>query len=292
MALLRSLVLVSLLFNSSFAAVSKAIAFYNDNTCSTPLSMQVTNSSSSCTPQPCTRIEFGANTYYYYNTTCMDIDTDTHSYITAAFSGSRHIVMDQFRQPNCSNETYTHTHALQDLAHCVPYAISSVSLAQNASTIATIIDNESINVQFFPAANCSIQPGSVALPDKTQVASHKCYQASKFYISTNTSSHSSSSIHDEVTYSSSSGTSVAPHSTTDSVRNANSVTFVAVIVAAVLIFGAMGVVAWKWRSTKRTLQLARNTENDSVAMLEDDMVFLSKPVSGRTFLPSSTTNGF
>ncbi|KAG2787792.1 hypothetical protein JG687_00011601 [Phytophthora cactorum] len=289
MALLRSLVLVSLLFNSSFAAVSKAIAFYNDNTCSTPLSMQVTNSSSSCTPQPCTRIEFGANTYYYYNTTCMDIDTDTHSYITAAFSGSRHIVMDQFRQPNCSNETYTHTHALQDLAHCVPYAISSVSLAQNASTIATIIDNESINVQFFPAANCSIQPGSVALPDKTQVASHKCYQASKFYISTNTSSHSSSSIHDEVTYSSSSGTSVAPHSTTDSVRNANSVTFVAVIVAAVLIFGAMGVVAWKWRSTKRTLQLARNTENDSVAMLEDDMVFLSKPVSGRTFLPSSST---
>ncbi|KAG3005883.1 hypothetical protein PC120_g17709 [Phytophthora cactorum] len=251
--------------------------------------MQVTNSSSSCTPQPCTRIEFGANTYYYYNTTCMDIDTDTHSYITAAFSGSRHIVMDQFRQPNCSNETYTHTHALQDLAHCVPYAISSVSLAQNASTIATIIDNESINVQFFPAANCSIQPGSVALPDKTQVASHKCYQASKFYISTNTSSHSSSSIHDEVTYSSSSGTSVAPHSTTDSVRNANSVTFVAVIVAAVLIFGAMGVVAWKWRSTKRTLQLARNTENDSVAMLEDDMVFLSKPVSGRTFLPSSST---
>ncbi|ETI31596.1 TKL protein kinase [Phytophthora nicotianae CJ01A1] len=282
MALLRSLVLVSLLFNSSFAAVSKAIAFYKDNLCSSPLSMQVTNSSATCTPQPCTHIEFGAN-MYYYNTTCMDIDTDTHTYITVAFSGTRHIVIDQFRQPNCSSETYTQTHALQDLAHCVPYAISSISLALNASSIATIIDNESINVQFFPATNCSIQPASVALPNKTQVASHKCYQASKFYINTN-----SSSIPDEITNSSSSDASVMPQSTTVSVQNGHKVTFVAVIVAAVLILGAIGVVTWKWRSTKRTL-LPRNTENDSVAMLEDDSVFMSKPVSGRTFLPSSST---
>ncbi|KAG7382178.1 hypothetical protein PHYPSEUDO_005153 [Phytophthora pseudosyringae] len=303
MALLpcRSLVVISLLFLSGLsftcAAVSKAVAFYADSTCSgAPLSAQVSNSSSSCTPQSCTRVEFGANTFYY-SVTCMGIDADTHEFIAAAFAETRHIVMDQFRRENCS--TYTQTHALQDLNDCVPFAVDSISLAANASTIATILKDGSVNVQFFPATNCSITAQSTSSPNKTGVAIHTCYQASRFYISTNTSIDtsnvfsSSNSRSDQVGTSSSSRVNVDPQADAESSgQSLRGATFIsAILIAAALILGVVCFVAWKWRSTKRKLQLARNTEqNDSVAMLEpDDVVYLSKPVSGPIFLPQSSS---
>jgi len=284
----RVLAVVSLLlsFRSLTAAVSKAVALYEDAACSTPpFSMQVTNSSS-CKAQTCAAFVFGEQTYYY-NASCVEA---AHTYISAAFKGTRHIVMDQFGQPNCSQDTYKQTHAMQSLSRCMPFAISSVSLAQNAATIATILDDVSLNVQFFPATNCSSgSPTSVAL-DKKMVAQHTCYVASKFYASTNVST--SNSFKDEE---SASGTaavdpqSVASTSTSGSGLRGASIG--GLCVAAGLILGAVGVVTWKWRSSRKKLHFARSTEsNDSVAMLEpDDMVFMSKPVSGPTFLPQSSS---
>ncbi|KAL8003181.1 putative protein kinase [Plasmopara halstedii] len=274
--------------DSSFATVFRAVAFYEDSACfQTPLNMQVSNLSSICSPQTCIRIEFGAN-LYYYTTVCMDTRTNSHAYIAAAFKGTRHIVLDRFKEPNCSSETYIETHALQDMAHCVPYAISSVSRAQNASAIATIIDDDAVNVQFFSSSNCSVQPEYIALPDKTNVASHNCYQASRFYISIDSNSSRSSSFSDGIPYASTSNTTIKPYSSHRTVQSFASTTFVGATIA-VLLLVAIGFVTWKRQSSKQTSQGARDTDlQDSVAMLDtDDMVYLSKPLPGRTFLPQN-----
>ncbi|KAL4150609.1 hypothetical protein PRNP1_010011 [Phytophthora ramorum] len=278
----RALVVTSLVCLSrsvgTFATVSKAVAMYDDNQCSgAPFSMQVLNSSS-CTRRSCSPVVFNDYTYYY-ETTCAD--ATAHEIIAAAFTGTRYIVMDQFRTGNCSDDTYQQTHAVQDSNRCVPFAVDAISLASNASTIATILEDGSVNMPFFPATNCSVQPASTSTPDKTQVSTHKCYQASKFYINTNVSVVSSSSSYSRGDTSTSS--SVEPQSSTaitsgQSLRGATVAG--AVTVAAVLILCVVAFVVWKWRSTKRKLTLARFTDsNDSVAMLEpDDMVFMSKPL--------------
>ncbi|KAK1946670.1 putative serine/threonine-protein kinase/receptor [Phytophthora citrophthora] len=194
--------------------------------------------------------------------------------------------MDQFRHQNCTK--YVETHALQDSKRCVPFAVGSISGAANSSAIGSILEDGSLNVQFFPAVNCSVQTGSRSVQDKADVAQHKCYQASKFYINTNIST--SGSV-DEFETSSSSST-VAPQPEVQSTgRSSNNATFVSsLLVGVVLILAAVAFVVWKWRSTKRKLQHARNTDSGSIAMLEpDDMVYLSKTLSGPVFLPSSST---
>ncbi|KAG1703518.1 hypothetical protein DVH05_007465 [Phytophthora capsici] len=195
--------------------------------------------------------------------------------------------MDQFRHQNCTK--YVETHALQDSKRCVPFAVSSISEAATSSAIGSILEDGSLNVQFFPAANCSVQTGSRSVQDKADVEQHKCYQASKFYINTNISTSGSVT---EFPESSSSSTSVGPQSEVQStIQSSNNATFISsLLVGVVLIFAAVGFVVWKWRSTKRKLQHARNTDNDSVAMLErDDTIYLSKTLSGPVFLPSSST---
>ncbi|GMF42139.1 unnamed protein product [Phytophthora fragariaefolia] len=210
--------------------------------------------------------------------------------------------MEQFTQANCSDDSYSQTHVMQASNRCVPYAISSISQASNASSIAMILSDNSVNIQFFNGDQCSAEPDSYVMPSAAQVAAHTCFLSSKFYISPYTSTDvvstraSSSKLHSSSSSSSdalSPSTSVAGESVAaDGDQGVRPATLIGSLsVAAVLILCVVVFVVWKWRSTKRKLILARRTEpNDSVAMLEpDDMVYLSKPVSGPTFLPLSSS---
>ncbi|CAI5728758.1 unnamed protein product [Peronospora effusa] len=289
----QSLVMIALLVlnrsSFSFAIKSKVVAIYNDSECSTtPLNLQVSNTSLYCKEQTCSSIAFGNNTYYY-NTSC--ISTDAHSFIATVFTeDTRYIMVDQFRHSNCSQDTYLQTHAVQHSSDCVPFAIDSISMAHNAATIATIHTRGSVSMVFFSATNCSLHPVSESLPSKSEVTEHTCYQASKFYISSDMRL-SNSSIFASSWYKdsgSSSNTLVDSHSVTSSKPSLVS----ALIIAAVLlILGVIGFNVWKCQSTKHKLQFLRSIEsNDSVAMLEpDDVVFMSKAVSNCPFLPQSSS---
>ncbi|KAG6587100.1 TKL protein kinase [Phytophthora cinnamomi] len=299
MALLQCwpLVAISLLLSSgSSAAMLRAVALYNDTEClAAPFSMQVIASTPSCSEQSCSSIAFGDRTYYY-NTTCVDDSVSVHALAATAFAGTKHIVMDQFSHDNCSDDSNAQTHVLQASNRCVPYAISSISQAGNASAVALVLDDGSVNIEFFNAAHCSKTPDSTVTTNRTQVAAHECYLSSKFYISTDvvsTVSASISSSNSDAVSTSSSGTSVTGESVVDGgdQRFSAATLIGSLSVAAVLILSVVVFVVWKWRSTKRKLLLARSTEpNDSIAMLEpEDMVYLSKPVSGRTILPLSSS---
>lgn len=224
MALLQCcwpLVAISLLLVSSSAdaAMLKAVALYNDSECRiTPFSMQILAPASSCSLQSCTSIEFGGATYYY-NTTCVDDAVSVPDLAATAFAGSSYIVMEQFSRGNCSADSYAQTHVLQALNRCMPYAISSISAAANASTVALILEDGSVNIQFFNAARCSKTPDSIVSTNLTQVAEHECYLSSRFYVnadddvvrvSTGVSSSSS-----DAASSSASGTSVTIESVAD-----------------------------------------------------------------------------
>ncbi|GMF65947.1 unnamed protein product [Phytophthora lilii] len=257
------------------------------------LTQQVYNAWSSCIEQGCSAVTFGDQTYYY-NMTC--IDTDVYAYISMAFAGTSHIVMDQFQRPNCSDSSYQQTHAIQDLNRCLPFAIASISLAQTSAVTATILDDGSVTIPFYPGTKCDAQPASTSAPDNETVAGHKCYQASKFYVSTASSATGSSSISwysDNSTAGSSSNTLVHDQSATESSgQRFHGVTLVSTLaISSAVVLAVVVFIVWKWRSNQRKVIFARNTElNDSVAMLEpDDMVYMSKPVSGRTFLPQSSS---
>lgn len=180
--------------------------------------MQILAPASSCSLQSCTSIEFGGATYYY-NTTCVDDAVSVPDLAATAFAGSSYIVMEQFSRGNCSADSYAQTHVLQALNRCMPYAISSISAAANASTVALILEDGSVNIQFFNAARCSKTPDSIVSTNLTQVAEHECYLSSRFYVnadddvvrvSTGVSSSSS-----DAASSSASGTSVTIESVAD-----------------------------------------------------------------------------
>ncbi|CAH0482766.1 unnamed protein product [Peronospora belbahrii] len=176
-------------------------------------------------------------------------------------------------------------------------------MAQNATTIATILAGGSVSMVFFAATNCSVQPLSAASPSKEEVAEHECYQASKFYIGfdisptkSSTEYLSASSWYEDSSFTSgsSSNTSVDPQSVTSIRQGFRGATFIsALTLAAVLVLGVVCLNVWKCLSTKRKSQFPRTIDlNDSIAMLEpDDMGFRFKPVSGRTFIPQSSSTG-
>ncbi|KAE9336874.1 hypothetical protein PR003_g12284 [Phytophthora rubi] len=275
----------------------KAVAMFNDSECLTaPFSMQVMDATPTCSQQRCTSVVFGDATYYF-NTSCVGDSVSVHDLAATAFADTSYIVMEQFSGSNCSDDSYTQTHVLQALNRCVPYAVSSISEAANASAVALTLEDGSVNIEFFNAAHCSKTPDSTVTTNVTQVAAHECYLSSRFYVSDAVSSTrvstSISSSSGDLEPSSSSGTSVTSESVADDgdQRFSTATLVGSLSVAFALVLGVVAVVAWKWRSTKRKLLLARSTEpNDSVAMLEpDDVVYLSKPVSGRTILPLSSS---
>ncbi|KAI9918724.1 hypothetical protein PsorP6_011898 [Peronosclerospora sorghi] len=270
----------------TLAHPSKSVALYNDSECTTTaLNVHVTNASSSCKAQTCRPLVFGTTTYYY-NTSCSD--ADAHTIIATAFTGTRHIVIDRFRDASCSPETYTQTHAIQDLHDCVPFAIDSISDAPSTTAIASILAGGGVTIVFFPTQNCSFQPQSIALVNSVQVVDHSCYQASKFYVNVDVRSSSSSSFSRDESF----NASVLPQSSGNKNRlGVPKATLVsALAIAAMFLVSALGFVLWKWRSTALFPRLTERS--DSVAMLEvEEQVYLSKqPQSRRLFLPQPTTS--